>query len=318
MTDVYTFGEAMLRLSSRPGHALETAPSYDVHVAGAEANVAATLSRLGRSVAFATALPDGALGRRVVSELQAAGVDCSGVVIKPGARIGTYFVELRDDPLPTRVIYDRAGSAATRFGDADVRWDLFDQASIFHVSGITPALSQTCKEIALEMARRARGGDKLLSVDVNYRSKLWSTEEAASVLSQLIQRADIVVCTQEDCRDLFEIDGDPAPSAAEIAGAFDVRSVVVTSGISGAWWHADGSPGGHVPALQVEVIDRIGAGDAFTAGVLDGVLDDDLGIGVRLGTALAALALTTRGDRPVVSREEVESLLLGADRTVDR
>lgn len=318
MTDVYTFGEAMIRLSVRPGDNLETASFFEVHAAGAEANVAMTLSRLGRAVSYASALPDGPLGRRVITELQAAGIDCSGTVVVPGARMGTYFVELQTEPLPARVIYDRAGSAAAGFTPDDVRWDIFDAAEVIHLSGITPALSESCLEATLDMARRAREKGKLLSIDVNYRSKLWTREEASETLSRMIHDADIVVCTQEDCRDLFEITVDPPEAAAELSSSFGIRRVVVTSGATGSWWHENGSPGGHVPAIEVEVIDRIGAGDAFMAGVLDGVLANDLALGIRRGTALAALALATRGDRPLATREQIDQLLAGTGRRVDR
>lgn len=318
MTDVFTFGEAMIRLSTPPGDTLETAPAFDVHVAGAEANVASTLGRLGRSVSFVTAIPESPLGRRVLSELQASSVDCSGIVMRPGSRLGTYFVELHSEPLPARVVYDRAGSAAAQLGLADIPWPVFEQARIVHISGITPALSAPCREITLEVAHRARSQGKLLSVDVNYRSKLWSKQDAAETIGELISGAGIVVCTREDCLDVFDIDRGPAEAAAELADLFDIRRVVVTSGVEGSWWHGDGSTGRHVPAIEVEVIDRIGAGDAFMAGVLDGILDNDLEVGMNRGTALAALALTTKGDRPVASREEVNAILSGTGRRVDR
>lgn len=318
MTDVCTFGEAMIRLSVRPGETLETASSFQVHVAGAEANVASTLARMGRSVSFMSALPDGPLGRRVVSELQATGVDCSGVVIVPGARMGTYYVELRAEPLPARVIYDRAGSAAARFTLDHVDWDVFDMAEIVHLSGITPAISESCLEVTVEMSRRARASGKLVSIDVNYRSKLWTTEQASQTLSELMSEADVVLCTQEDCRDLFGISAEPADAAAELSVTFGVPRTVVTSGRAGSWWHQDGSQSGHVPAIEVDVVDRIGAGDAFMAGVLDGVIEGDLEVGVRRGTALASLALATRGDRPVATREEIDQLLAGSGRRVDR
>jgi len=317
MTEVFTFGEAMLRLSVSPGHTLETAPAYAVHVAGTEANVAATLSRLDREVSWVSALPEGPLGRRVLAELQACGVDCSGVVVRPEGRIGTYFVELHAEPLAARVIYDRAGSAAAGFTLGDVPWELFESAQIIHMTGITPALSASCREVVLDMAERARRDGKFLSVDVNYRSKLWGTEEASRVISEVMRSADLVVCTGEDASDLFGISLDPPDVARELADRHAIARVVVTSGVGGAWWCHDGNAG-HVSAISVSVVDRIGAGDAFMAGVLDGILDGDLGLGVRRGNALAALALTTRGDRAVASRAEVDSMLTGAARRVDR
>ncbi len=314
---MFTFGEAMIRLSVPPGHTLEFAPSFDVHVAGAEANVAATLARLGRSVSWVSKVPENSLGRRVISALEAAGVDCSGVARPAERRMGTYFVELHPEPLPTRIIYDRADSAAASFTLDDVTWPLFERAGIVHLSGITPALSPSCREVVTEMANRARAGNMLLSVDVNYRAQLWTPEEAAATISPLISEADLVVCTSEDAADLYAIGGDPAEAAGELAGVFDAKRAVVTSGAEGAWWHERGTTG-HVSSIPVSVIDRIGAGDAFMAGVLDGILDGDLALGVRRGAALAAFALASYGDQAVVTRERMESLLDGTGRRVDR
>ena len=317
MTDVFTFGEAMLRLSVRPGETLETAPAFDVHVAGTEANVAASLARLGRSVMWASRLPDGPLGRRAIGELRRAGVDTSAVVLVPGGRMGTYFVELLAEPLATRVIYDRAGSAAAGCTTEDVPWTALDRARIVHLSGITPALSGSCRDIVLEMARRARTGGALLSVDVNYRAKLWTPEAASGFLPQILEGADVLVCTSEDARDLFELNGDTEEVAREMAKRFDAKRGVITAGTEGAyWWQGDST--GRAHPSPVSVVDRVGAGDAFAAGVLDGLLDDDFELGVRRGIALAAMALTTRGDQAIVSRSELEAFLAGEGRRLDR
>lgn len=317
MTDVFTFGEAMIRLSTPPGQPLESAPTVDVHVGGAEANVAASLARLGRRVSWVSAVPDNPLGRRVLGELRAAGVEVSGVKIVTDGRLGTYFVDLQADPLPVRVIYDRKNSAASKFTLDDVPWDLFDAAGIVHLSGITPALSTTCRELTSEMAARARAGSSMLTVDVNYRSKLWGTNEAADLLSGLVQGADLVVCTSEDARQLFGASTEPTETAKSLSDRFDADRVVITSGQDGSWWKEGGSEG-HVPAVPVTVVDRIGAGDAFMAGVLDGLIDGDLEEGIRRGSVLASLALSTHGDQPMTSRAELDSLLEGTTRRVDR
>lgn len=317
MPEIVTFGEAMLRLSVPPGQPLTSASAVDLHVAGSEANVAITLGNLGHEVSWVSKLPDGPLGRRVISTLRGAGVDCSHVQIVPDSRLGVYYVELQPQPLPTRVIYDRGDSAASAFGTSDIPWDLVEEADVVHLSGITPALSPTCLEASLAIADRVREADQLLSVDVNYRAKLWDVDEAASALSKLMTNASLLVCTSEDAHQLFGASGQPHVTAAELADRFQVSRVVITSGEDGAWWKHDDS-GGHIPAMDVTVIDRIGAGDAFVAGVLDGVLDDDLETGVLRGTALAAMALATRGDHPSVSRTELEDLLAGPARRVDR
>lgn len=317
MTDVFTFGEAMIRLSTPPGYPLETAPAYDVHVGGAEANVAASLARLGRHVSWVSAVPDNPLGHRVLGALRAAGVDCSGVRTVTEGRLGTYFVDLQADPLPARVIYDRKGSAASTYTLDDVAWDLFDEADVVHLSGITPALSAACREVTSEMAARARDASSILTVDVNYRSKLWDRSEAAECLSRLVEGADLVVCTSEDARDLFGTSPEPGEATTDLSDRFDIARVVVTSGFDGAWWSEGGSVR-HVAAIPVAIVDRIGAGDAFMAGVLDGLIEGNLEEGVRRGTVLAALTLSTHGDHPMISRANMESLLDGSGRRVDR
>lgn len=315
--DVFTVGEAMLRLSAPVGEALETVPRFDVHVAGSEANVASTLSQLGRTVTWASRVPDSALGRRVLSSLRAAGVDCSSVSLSDTGRLGTYFVDIRPDPLPTKVVYDRAGSAVCEMTVDDIDWDRASDARVVHLSGITPALSGSLAEIADELAGQARESGSLLTCDVNYRSKLWTTEEAERRLSVILESADLIVCGRDDASQVFGLAGDPGEVAQRLSQRFSCQSVVVTVGSDGAYWRR-GSELGHVPAREVQIIDRVGAGDAFMAGLIDGLLDDDLPSGVARGAALAALALTTTGDQIRVNRAEMSSLMTIESPDVDR
>ena len=315
--DVFTVGEAMLRLSTPRGSSLESASSFDVHVAGAEANVALALSRLDRRVAWASRLPDTALGRRVLSGLRAAGVDCSGVILEPEGRMGTYFVDIHAPPRSTRVIYDRAGSTVCTLTADDLDWDLISHARVIHLTGITPALSDGLGLAVSEVAQAAASSDALLSFDVNYRAKLWSPETAAIGLSPIMRLADLVICGRQDARDVFGVDGEPNGVARRLSEDFAIPTVVVTDGPRGSWWISNGRPG-HLPAWEVEVVDRLGAGDAFTAGVIDGLLDGDLVEGIARGTALAAIALTTKGDSVDVARSELDALIAGERRDVDR
>lgn len=314
--EVFTFGEAMLRLSVPIGERLETAESFDVHVAGSEANVAAGLAGLGRRVAWWSRLPDGPLGRRVIRELTAAGVDCSRITLEPEGRLGVYFVELAPPPRAVRVVYDRAGSLASTITAEQIPWDLVERVRLVHVSGITPALSDTCREATATLLRRARDQGALVSLDVNYRSKLWPPSRAAAVLSEILEGIDLLVCAARDATVLFGLDEDPEQLPRILADRFSVRRVVVTSGASGAWWF-DGGREGHQPAIPVTIVDRLGAGDALMAGIIDGILDDDLERGVRRGVALSALALTTRGDVTLTTPAELDEALR-VDPTVDR
>ena len=315
--DVFTVGEAMLRLSAPPGLSLESASSFGVYPAGAEANVACALARLDRQVAWASRLPDTALGRRVLADLRSAGVDCSGVVFAPEGRMGTYFVDVHAPPRSTSVIYDRADSAACALSADDLDWDLISDARVIHLTGITPALSDGLKEVVWEVARAAATSTGLLSFDVNYRAKLWSPEEAMGALSPIMELADLVVCGREDARVVFGVDEEADDVARQLSEDFAVPTVVVTDGPRGSW-SVSGGQSAHIPAIEVEVLDPLGAGDAFTAGLIDGLLDDDLVEGIKRGTALAAIALTTMGDAVHVTRPELARLLAGDGGDVDR
>lgn len=143
--EVVTIGEAMLRLSVPSGDRLDSAAAFEVHVGGAEANVAVALAALGRRVAWVSVLPDNSLGRRVAMTLRSYDVDIESVRWTEGARLGTYFVEMSEPPRPIRVLYDRAGSAASHMGSDDLPWPRIDEARVVHVSGITPALSASCR-----------------------------------------------------------------------------------------------------------------------------------------------------------------------------
>jgi 2-dehydro-3-deoxygluconokinase len=307
----------MIRLSTPQGENLETAPDFDVHVAGAEANVAAALARLGRKVQWFSRVPDNALGRRVLSELARAGVDTSAVDFVANARMGIYFVELQTPPRRTSVIYDRGDSAVWSITPEDIPWDLVEGAAIVHLTGITPALSASCRSTCMELAKATAAAGAKLSFDVNYRAKLWSPKEAAAALEPIMDLADLLMCTREDASELFGITGPAAEVAAHTAERHSTPHVVITDGPGGAWWWDQGK-GGHVEADDVVVIDRLGAGDAFTAGVLDGVLDGDLTVGVHRGAVLATVALTTKGDQVVVTRAEMEEAIRGSGRSVDR
>lgn len=315
--DVFTFGEAMIRLSTRVGQSLETAPQFDVHVAGTELNVATSLAGLDRRVAWGSRLPDNPFGRRVLGHLRAVGLDDSGVEIVSNQRLGIYFVEMREPPFPARVVYDRKDSGASHMTPDDIPWNLVESATLVHLTGITPALSESCLRTVGQVMKRARAANCMVSFDVNYRATLWTPREAAAVLGELLGEIDVLVSSLEDAVALFGTTDSPPMAVDELARRFGVDRVVVTSGASGSFW-LDRGRKGHRAAIPVNIVDRLGAGDAFMAGVIDGVLSQDLAAGVEIGTALAAKALATRGDQPIVDRRELDVLLEGSGRSVDR
>ena len=316
--DIVGIGEAMIRLWVPAGRRLETAPSFEVAVAGAEANVTIAAARMGARTAWLSALPTNPLGRRAAREIAAHGVDVSHVHWVDGARMGTYYVELSVPPRPITVVYDRAGSAAAGMDASVIPWPVVEQSRILHLSGITPALSPSCRDLSIEAVRRAKAAGVLVSFDVNYRRMLWSPEECREVAGALVADADLVIVTAEDARDIFGLSGEPSDVLAALVAETGAIHTVLTVGADGAHWSSGGETG-HSPGYRDAVtVDRVGAGDAFAAGVLMGLLDDDMRLGVELGLAMSALKLGVFGDQLTVGRDEVQRLMDGHGREVAR
>jgi 2-dehydro-3-deoxygluconokinase len=305
--DITSLGEAMLRLSVPAGIRLETAKELDVHVAGAEANVASLCARLGWRSGWMSSLPTHPLGRMVAHQLRQAGVDITAVQWADG-RLGTYFIEFATPPRQTQATYDRADSCFTKLQPADIPWDYLLDTRLLHLTGITPPLSPGCLEVVREARQRARENGVAISFDVNYRSKLWSAETAAGVLRPLMQQVDLLFCSRRDAQTLFGCTGSPAEMLAQLLAQTQARKVVMTLAEEGVLG-GDGTKIFHEPARPVGIIDRIGAGDALAAGVIHGWLADDFAAGLRYGVTLAAMALSQHGDMVVTNRTELEALV---------
>jgi 2-dehydro-3-deoxygluconokinase len=305
---VVGLGEVMLRLSPPPARRLENAEALTVHAAGSEANVLAALARLGVPSALVSVLPDSPLGRRAAGELAAAGVDLGHVHWQPGARMGTFFVEQGAGARPTSVWYDRAGSA---FAEC-ARWPrgVLDGARFALLSGVTPALSQAASSAASAMVAEATEEGVALCLDVNYRAHLWPPDLARAALSPLLDLATVVVCTAEDAEQLFEADsGDPAEFRSQWAPRAAV--CVITHGEHGSLAVAEGEDSAiSTPAVPTTVLDRLGLGDAFLAGLLHGLLEErDLPHALRAGAALAAMKATVAGDFSLACRPDLDAVL---------
>lgn len=314
--DLVTFGETMIRLTA-PGHErLESTTSLDVTVGGTESNVAVALARLGRRVAWLSALPDNAFGRRVIFELRGHGVDTSHVVMQPEGRVGTYFLEPGAVPRPTRVVYDRVGSAvATLRADAlDV--SIVQRARVVHLTGITPALSSSCAEICLSLASEAADAGVQVVFDVNYRARLWSPAEAAEGVQALLHRASLLFCGREDATTIWGLTGDATQIAHGLLERSTAKMVVLTLGDQGAIALDRDGRSWRQPGSTVEIVDPIGAGDAFAGGFLSRWLDDreDVGAALRAGVALASLKMTMRGDLAVITPAELNAAVTLLDR----
>lgn len=298
----------MLRLSVPAGVRLEAASQLDLHPAGAESNVASLLARLGWCSAWMGALPANALGRLAASHLTAAGVKLDGVVWEADGRMGTFYVEFANPPRPIQVIYDRADSSAARLQPGQVHWDLLLDTRLLHLTGITPALSANNAEIVHQAVARARARGIAISFDVNYRSKLWNVTSAAAALRPLVAGVDLLFCGQADAEHLFGCRGDASERIKQLAEQSGAHVVVMSIGDGGvlAW---DGVTMHCESAAAVQVIDRLGAGDALAAGVIHGWLAGDVAAGLRYGSMLAALALSQHGDMVITTRQELEALV---------
>lgn len=306
--DVTGFGEIMLRLSVGAGSRLETSSAFEVHPGGAEGNMLCALSALGRKTSWVGGLPQNPLGALVRTHLRRSGVSPEGIIWKPGARMGLFFIEFSGAPRGTEVYYDRADSAAAQVGPSDLPWNVLLDTSLIHVSGITPAISESSLAATVEVFRRAREQGVALSLDVNFRRKLWSESRACEVLTPLMQGIELLFCGRSDAQAVFGCPSDSEACLEKLVKLSGAKNVVVSLGDEGAiaW---NGNTIVRAEQGPVAIVDRIGAGDAMAAGVIDGWLDGDLKRGLDIGMIVASLALTVHGDTVFTSREEVTSLL---------
>lgn len=305
--DCVTIGETMLRLDADPGDSLENADHVQIYVAGAESNVAVALARLGLRAAWISKLPDTPLGRHAERAIYAHGVDTSRVVWEKDGRMGLYFSHLAPVPRSQTVIYDRRGSSFARLTEAEVDWPFVRSARALHVTGITPALGDLPRQVIRRAVREARDAGLWVSFDLNYRAKLWSAHEARDVLTPLIGWSDLLICSKRDARMVFGADGDPEPMARMLHATLGCQMVCLTLGAEGAGAF-DGERWQQLPAVPTDIVDPIGRGDAFAAGVIYGMLlARDLMIGLRYGLRLAALKQACRGDLLRVDRAELEA-----------
>ena len=288
--DVLTFGESMV--SFRTDGPLSQGCLQTTRLAGAESNLAIGLARLGHRVAWAGRVGADRFGELVLGQLRAEGVDTSYAVVDAERATGLMFVEQRTADL-TRVEYRRAGSAGSALHIDDVRDALSAAPRVLHLTGITPALSESARACVAWAAANAAAAGILVSLDVNHRSRLWSREAARDVLTPLAAHARLVIASDDEL-DLVAA-GSESHAVASLL-ALGVQQVAVKRGALGATVHtADGRL--DLPALAVTAIDPIGAGDAFSAGFLSGVLDglDPAGCLERAVTT-GAFAVSTRGD----------------------
>ncbi|MFB6074883.1 MAG: bifunctional 2-dehydro-3-deoxygluconokinase/2-dehydro-3-deoxygalactonokinase [Haloarculaceae archaeon] len=318
MTDLVTFGETMLRLSPPGDERLETADEYDVHVAGAESNVATAAQRLGLDATWFSKLPDSPVGRKVTSELRNHGVT-PAVAWSESGRQGTYYLETADAPRGNSVIYDRENAAVTTATPEEFPLDRLRSAEGFHTTGITPALSDTLESTTATLLEIARESGTTTSFDVNYRSKLWSPETAAGTLRELFALVDVLVVAHRDAERVLDRTGDAESVARELAADHDFEVTIVTRGAEGALALADGDAY-EQPTFEATSAHPVGTGDAFVGGFLSQYLTGGtVREALAYGAATAALKRSIPGDIAVVTPAEVADLLEAGGRTgIDR
>jgi 2-dehydro-3-deoxygluconokinase len=325
--EVITFGEAMVRLSPPNFRRLEQAHSLDVHMGGAELNTAACLARLGRSAAWVSRLTKNPLGRMIANHAREIGVGTEHIVWTDDDRVGVYFLEFGAAPRASSVLYDRKDSAIARIRPGLVNWPaVFQGARWFHVTGITPALSATAAEATREALQAARAAHVQISIDLNYRAKLWSQADAGRWMSEFMQFCDVLITTEEDAERVLGITGqDFEDVARKLLKKFPLQIVAVTIRENPLVWKNSwtgiacrGNETFKTRSYEVEIVDRLGAGDSFAAGLIHGLLDGDLQKGLDYGVAVSAIKHSIPGDFAWVTGDEVEALLTGGGLRISR
>jgi 2-dehydro-3-deoxygluconokinase len=325
--DVVTFGEAMIRLSPPQFRRLEQTRSLDLFVGGAELNTAVALSRLGRKTSWVSRLTRNPLGRLIANQARETGVDASHIVWTDSDRVGVYFLEFGAAPRASSVLYDRKDSAIAHIAAGMVDWkQVFTGARWFHVTGITPALSPSAADATAEALQAAKAAGVRTSIDLNYRNKLWTPAEAGRRMTEFMPLCDVLITTEEDVDKVFQIKGENYAKVAEqVAQRFALKVVAITLRENPLVWknswtamaYADGKVY-RTSTYEVEIVDRLGAGDSFAAGFIHGMLDGDLQRSLDYGVAVSAIKHSIPGDFAWVSPEEVEGLLKGGGLRISR
>ncbi|MEN6477510.1 MAG: sugar kinase [Rectinema sp.] len=334
-TYVVTFGEIMLRLKSPAHERLFQSPTLEATFGGGEANVAASLALFGLDARFVSALPPGPIGDAALRPLRSFGVDV-GHVHRAGNRCGIYFLETGADMRASQVVYDRAESSASTMKPGDFPWSaIFADARWFHVTGITPALSESAANTVLEAAKSARAAGVTVSVDLNYRKKLWNYGiPAKEIMGRLVAEADVLIANEEDIQLGLGITvGGIDPSAGKVGPEAyrsltaavrmkypNLSAVAVTlreshSADRNGWSAVLDSGGEYLVSKKYileDIVDRVGGGDSFAAGLIFGMLEFGTPRkALEYAVAASALKHTIPGDMNLAHRQEVEQLLAG-------
>ncbi len=322
MKKIITLGEVMLRLSPPGNQRFFQTHSFEVEFGGSEANVGAAMAYWGMNVAHLTAFPDNEIGWAASGQLRKNGIDTQFIPFLPG-RMGIYFLENGAMQRSSQVIYDRAGSAFAGFDGKDLNWDeIFEGASWFHWSGITPALSKECAELALVCVKQARKRNVMVSGDLNYRSNLWKFgKEPHEIMPKLMELTNLFIAGTRDFKQCLNEEFKNFEQAREMA--FDrfenLKFIVKTDRVSHSSSHNS------IAAVIYEkkksyasktyelthIVDRVGTGDAFAGGLIYGLLHMKPKEAIEFAMAAGAIKHSVPGDILLCSLQEVQELASG-------
>ncbi len=333
MSGIVTFGELMLRLMPEGYNRFVQAGSFDVSFGGAEANVALSLANFGMKSIFVSKMPENQIGQAAVNSLRKYGVDVS-FVKRGGDRLGIYFLEKGASQRSSLCIYDRKGSSFAMSSPEDYDWNaIFSGVSWFHVTGITPALSDQMAEITIQACKEAESRGIKVSCDLNYRSKLWSLEKAQSVMTEIADYVDVCIANEDDAFNVFGIKTEKTDTDAGIidkeaysqtarlmAEKFGFEKVAITLrksiNASNNIWSGmlfDGKDSYFSREYDVHIIERVGAGDSFAAGLIYSMMSGkDMQYAVDFAAAASCLKHSIESDYNHVSVAEVENLIRSA------
>jgi len=335
MKKYITFGEIMLRLKPPNWERFFQSPLLEATFGGGEANVAVGLARFGLNVDYVSVIPKNAIGDACIGELRRQGVDTS-LIVRKGNRLGIYFLEAGANQRPSVVIYDRSHSAIAEANPGDINWDkVFDGASWFHISGITPAISLSASELSLEVVKKAKEKGITISCDLNFRKNLWQYGKSApEVMTELVKYVDIAIGNEEDCQKSLgikkDIDVESGKFQTEkyreltdnVLGLYsNIKKIALTlresySADYNGWSAVINNRKEFLVSKKYEIhniVDRVGGGDAFAAGLIYGFdnLNSDKEA-LEFAVAASCLKHSIPGDLPLISVKEVESLVKGA------
>ena len=327
------FGEIMLRLNPQGHDRFLQTDVFVANYAGAEANVAVCMSNLGIDAHFISKLPEHEIGQMTINAMRRYGVNTNGVV-RGGDRIGLFYLEKGASQRPSKVIYDRAGSAIAEAVPADFDWkSILKGAKWFHVTGITPALSENAAQITIDACKAAKELGITVSTDLNYRKKLWTKDEARKTMTEVCKYVDYCIANEEDAKDVFGIEADNTDIesgklnregyisvAKKLTEAFGFKGVAITlresiSANDNKWsamLYTDGDAY-FSRKYDMHIVDRVGGGDSFGAGLIYSIVNGfDNQKAIEFAVAASCLKHSIEGDYNMVSVSEVESLAKGS------